>query len=153
MMEGEANEDKNESILKPKRTRNLTEQQRQVLSNRMREINDKRIADAIAKQEATKLAELPAKPPKQVEEKPKKKKVIKIVEIPESEDEEEDDSEEEQQIMVVRTPKKQNTQAKSKEKTPEVEKKVHIQKPKRTVPKKEPIPEPPQPPKVMFRFL
>jgi len=159
-MEPEA--DKDESILKPKRKRNLTDEQRQVLANRMREINDKRIADAMAKIAKKETAPEPVKEvpipkevakevpiPKEVAKetaKPKAKKVIRVIEIEESEDEES----EEEEVVVAKKPAK-----KPAKKSEKKEDKV-IQKPKKTVAKKEPEPsqpQPPQPPKVMFRFL
>jgi len=106
-------ENPNESILKPKAKRTLTDEQRLVLANRMRAVNDKRIADAMAKKASPPGREAPVsvETPK-VE---KKKRIVRVVEISEAET----DSESEEEIVIV--PKKKVVKARQPE--PEVKQK------------------------------
>lgn len=156
-------ENPNESILKPKAKRTLTDEQRLALAQRMRAINDKRIADAMAKKEKASLPvqEAPVETPK-VEK--NKKRIVKVIEISEPESE----SESEEEIIIV--PKKkvvkaaqskpevkpkakpvarrQKAQPVYEESEEEQEAPQRISKPK---PKK---PEPVQEaPKILYRFL
>lgn len=150
-----------ESFLKPKvkAKRNLTDEQRLILAERMRAINDKRIADAMAKKQAEK--------PQPVVETPKstkqtKKKTIKIVEISEPEDESE--SEEEQIIYVQKPPKQAPAKKTPVKKAPakkpkpvyesedeEEEAPKSILKPRKQKAQAQPLA--PEPPKILFRFL
>lgn len=152
-------ENPNESILKPKAKRTLTDEQRLALAQRMRAINDKRIADAMAKKEKASppVPEAPVKTPK-VE---KKKRIVKVVEISEPESE----SESEEEIIIV--PKKKVVKAAQPK--PEVKQKAKPKKkaqpvyeeseeeeeaPQRISKPKPKKPEPVQEaPKILYRFL
>ena len=116
-------ENPNESILKPKAKRTLTDEQRLVLANRMRAVNDKRIADAMAKKQASSPPAPVPEPPIDTPKVSKKKRIVRVVEVSEAESE----SESEEEIIIV--PKKSKKVAQPKE---EVK-----QKPK---PKKKPQP-------------
>lgn len=157
-------ENPNESILKPKAKRNLTDEQRLALSERMKLVNQNRLAakrvksdsdeptEAINKVENVKKATLPtpveAKLPSVETPKPqKKKRVVKVVEISEPD---ETDSESEEEIVIV--PKKKVV--KKVTRVPEEEKPKRITKPKtetNLAKKTQPIIE--DPPKILYRFL
>jgi hypothetical protein len=146
----------NESILKPKAKRTLTDEQRLVLAQRMRAINDKRIADAMAKKQASQPP--PAETPK-VE---KKKRIVRVVELSEAET----DSESEEEIVIVPKMKvvkaaqpKPEAKPKAKpkkkaqpvyEESEEEEAPKPITKPKPKKPVSQPVPEAP---KILYRFL
>jgi hypothetical protein len=117
-----------ESFLKPKvkAKRNLTDEQRLVLAQRMRAINDKRIADAMAKKSELPAAKIEEPPLKLKEQKPARR-VIKVVEVSEDEGETETESEDEVQYVVV--PKKKVPAKKAPEKKPPA-KKAPVKKPK-----------------------
>jgi hypothetical protein len=146
----------NESILKPKAKRTLTDEQRLVLANRMRAVNDKRIADAMAKKAAAQPA-----PPVETPKVEKKKRIVRVVEISENE---ESESESEEEIIIVPKKKpvkaaqpkpevKQKPKPKKKpqpvyEESEEEEAPKPITKPKKQV--SQPVPEAP---KILYRFL
>jgi hypothetical protein len=148
----------NESILKPKAKRTLTDEQRLALAQRMRAVNDKRIADAMARKQVSQEAPPPAETPK-VE---KKKRIVRVVELSEAET----DSESEEEIVIV--PKKKvvkavqpKPEAKPKakpkkkaqpvyEESEEEEAPQPITKPKAKKPVSQPVPEAP---KILYRFL
>ena len=139
-----------ETILKTKeckQKKQLTDEAREALAMRMREINDKRILATAEKIKKTK-GEMPkpadpelepvpamvvAEPPKPA----KKKRVIKVIELSDSEDEEEP------QVIAVR-----------KLKAKKVSEPEHLEKPKERkprVPKPTPvIPPTPEPPRGRF---
>ena len=165
-------ENPNENILKPKVKRTLTDEQRRVLAERMRAINDKRISDVMAKKQlaaAAETAKPKAKPkveipnppvfePPKVAETPKskpKKRVIKVVEL--TDDDDDDSSESEEEIIIVpkaKAPKAKAPKAKRQPKPePESEEETApIVKPK-AKPKNPPQPPAPEPPKILYRFL
>ena len=162
-------ENTEENILKPKVKRTLTDEQRRVLAERMRAINDKRIADVMAKKQlaASEPAKSKAKPkveipnppvfePPKAAEKPKKKRVIKVVEL--TDDEDDDSSESEEEIIIVpkaKAPKAKAPKAKAPKRQPEPESEEEtapIVKPKGK-PKNPPQPPAPEPPKILYRFL
>ena len=156
-------ENPNESILKPKAKRTLTDEQRLVLANRMRAVNDKRIADAMAKKEKASppVPSAPIETPK-VE---KKKRIVRVVEVSEAET----DSESEEEIVIV--PKKKVVKARQPE--PEVKAKPKPKKKPQPVydetdeeeppaqarrasiakPRKQQPETIPEPPKILYRFL
>lgn len=176
----ESNPDAEESFLKPKvkAKRNITDEQRLVLAERMRAINDKRIADAMARKKelpVAKIEEIPRAKPleKKVKEPKPARKVIKVVEVSEEEEESESESEDEVQYIIV--PKKKVAEQAPVKKAPAKKapaKKAAAKKPKpqqvyeseseeeapKTIlkPRKQKQtsqPQTPEPPKVLFRFL
>ena len=75
----------NESILKPKAKRNLTDEQRLVLSQRMKLVNEKRLAskrqqstDAVNKVESEANVKATLPPPVETPKPQKKKRVVKF---------------------------------------------------------------------------
>ncbi len=166
-------ENANENILKPKVKRTLTDEQRRVLAERMRAINDKRIADVMAKKQLAAAAE-PAKPkakpkveipnppvfePPKAAETPKvkpKKRVIKVVEL--TDDDDDDSSESEEEIIIVpkaKAPKAKAPKAKAPKRKPDPESEEEtapIVKPK-AKPRAKPEPPAPEPPKILYKFL
>ena len=113
-----------ETILKPKQKRTLTEEQRLACSNRMKMVNEKRLAD-----KRNTLEQLKSKPavvePKPVEVKPvepleiqsskqevrekpkkeKKRRVVKVIELSSSDD---DSSSEESEEEIIAVKKKKS---------------------------------------------
>jgi len=156
-----------DSITKPKVKRQITEEQRKILSERMKAINDKRLADMMAKKigetkvEETKVT--PNPPSVHVETKvspPKKKRIVRVVEVTEDEDSESSESEEE--IIIVPKKKAQaKAQAKAKpkakpKKQPVYESEEEEEQPKltkRRVSGGNPKVPQPEPPKILYRFL
>ena len=150
----EPTEQQDESFLKPKvkAKRNLTDEQRLVLAQRMRAINDKRIADAMAKKTEAKTEP----PPLKLKEPKPIHKVIKVVEV--SEDEGQTDTESEDEVQYVVVPKKKAPTKKTPVKKAPAKKpkpvyksddEESVLKSKKT---KTPAPEP-EPPKIFYRFL
>jgi phage FluMu protein Com len=153
--------EQDESFLKPKvkAKRTLTDEQRLVLAQRMKAINDKRIADAMEKKAA--LA-APIETPKPA--KAERKKTIKIVEV--SEPESESESEDEQIIYVQKAapakkapakkaaaPKK--APAKKPKAKPVNESESEDEQPAKIVKSKQAKQSKPvdEPPKIYYRFL
>jgi hypothetical protein len=151
-----------DSITKPKVKRQITEEQRKILSERMKAINDKRLADMMAKKIGeTKVT--PNPPSAHVETKvspPKKKRIVRVVEV--SEDEDSESSESEEEIVIVPKKKAQaKAQAKAKpkakpKKQPIYESEEEEEQPKltkRRVSGETPKVPQPEPPKILYRFL
>ena len=167
--------EQDESFLKPKTKskRTLTDEQRLVLAERMRAINDKRIADAMAKKKEMDSAKIEA-PVKSKELKPRK--IIKVVEL--SEEEPETDSESEEEVQYVVVPKKAAAKKAPAKKEP-VKKEPAAKKAPAKKPKPQPVyesseedeappaktilkprkqkassqPPAPEAPKILYRFL
>jgi hypothetical protein len=148
----------NESILKPKAKRTLTDEQRLVLANRMRAVNDKRIADAMAKKEANKpkAPEPPVPAPKEPEppistpKVQKKKRMVRVVEL--SENEEDDLSSESEEEIIIVPKKKVVTKKKIVTKKPAEEEEEEPKKLTKSKPVPKPVPKE-EPPKMLYRFL
>ncbi len=122
-----------ETILKPKKERKqLTDEARAALALRMRAINDKRILDAAEKIKKEKPP-IPVPVPVEVPKSEKKKRVIKVIELSDSET---DDVEE---VIAIRKTKPVPKQKEYLEETP-------VRKPRITKPRtpKEPQIAPPQ---------
>lgn len=127
-----------ETILKTKETKQkkqLTDEAREALAMRMREINDKRILETAEKIKKTKGV-VPIETPKVPEPAPaptpepeppkpsKKKRVIKVIELSDSEEEEE-----EPQVIAIRKTKPKKVP------TPVIAEPEHLEKPKQRKPR------------------
>lgn len=155
-----------ESFLKPKvkAKRNLTDEQRLVLAERMRTINDKRIADAMARKSQAPMPVKMEEPPIKLKEPKQTRKVIKVVEVSEDEGNTESESDEEVQYVVVpkkKAPVKKAPVKKAVAKKPKAqpvyeseeedeEQKTILKPRKKKAQAKAPEPEPP---KLLYRFL
>lgn len=151
-------ENPKESITKPKAKRTLTDEQRLALAQRMRAVNDKRIADAMAKKQASQPA--PVEPaPIETPKPQKKKRVVHVVELTDNEE----SSESEEEIVIVpkkkavKTPQPKPVARRQKKPQPVYEEEDEEEEPPQRMrasiakPRKQPVE--PEPPKILYRFL
>jgi hypothetical protein len=148
-------ENPKESITKPKAKRTLTDEQRLALAQRMRAVNDKRIADAMAKKQASQPA--PVEPaPIETPKSQKKKRIVHVLELTDNEE----SSESEEEIVIVpkkkavKTPQPKPVARRQKKPQPvyeEEEEEEPAQRRSIAKPRKQPVE--PEPPKILYRFL